>query len=812
MRLRRIVALNLLLCLLATASAWSQDVNLKVVGDREQGFTVDIYSGSRLLVHNTEEFAIKMANLDLSERVEISAWTGSEWKGDSNTVELTRETFVSELDLNLSIRVTYRVVNQNVIEKRIELFQSSMPALFFTLEETAKPAQAPAKYVTFEHDDFPGGFAHEMFPSAGFVTAHDQVVGFLMDAGYKNHYSRATRRRFNGHGGGFVGMRRLPDPALVSVATLAERGAGQHYVRQTFGEMYNLDTGSELVLPVDERFQKVLTLKGTPSDHRDLEIPTSMKDQKVYTISFLAKGTASSVALKLFRIKNGQRTVELEHGVKYIDRFPIRPDAWTLFKGSILVPYIENDSVSMALGTRDTSGASMLQIKDLKIVEHLPSREPYNTVEMGEKVTKTTYLFVEPWHDHHDFVVSSQMRLAEAKGFEGSLIEKALYANFNMLTWVTSVQDRTPLNVPNMNYAPDMYNRDSFFSIVSSHSEELNLKIWEQWAKTQNSKGAIATIITPYMGTVEFKDNEATIQFLIWAMLNKRRFGVRLPKLKIDKAVAYVLKEFDDDRDGVCRSHFTLSQVDIIDYQPKTDRLAVNQGMFAIALRTMKELGYDITDAYLEKAEAAYRDFYDPQRKHLLFDRDFPDIISFTDLEPEFFSLWLFDRPMLSDDMVVNHLEQIPILNKVPNSPHPEYGTTAPICVRLTDDEQGYAYLTSDYQPFGEFGKSNYKDGARDGLYYNGGSWLRAEYCGYVVGHRHGWEKAKQLMENRAWAELNLNPKWPYSKEFIPTKWTTTDTWWPSTRGLCWNVFLLLANEVAGLRTPAMDPDFVEAD
>jgi hypothetical protein len=163
---------------------------------------------------------------------------------------------------------------------------------------------------------------------------------------------------------------------------------------------------------------------------------------------------------------------------------------------------------------------------------------------------------------------------------------------------------------------------------------------------------------------------------------------------------------------------------------------------------------------------------------------------------------------MLTDTMVINHLEQFPILNKVPGSPHPDLGTTAPICIRLTDDTKGYAYLSKEYQPFGEFGESNYGDGAGDGFYYNGGSWMRAEYCAYVVGLKHGWEKAGDLMENRAWAEINLNPDWPFSKEFIPTKWTTTSSWWTSTRGLCWNVFILMANEVAGLRTPDMDPDY----
>ncbi|SNR69509.1 hypothetical protein [Lutibacter flavus] len=798
-------------------SIFSQNIKLKVIGNEQQGFSVDIYNGNQLLLHNTEEFSLKVANLDLSETTEIAAWKGSEWIGNEHQIKLSKTTYLSDFDLNLLITVTYEVINQNVVKKTVDLFQSGIPTLYFTLEETSKPAEAPSKYVTFEHDDFPGGFAHEMNPSAGFVTPNNLVVGFLMDAGYKNHYTRTTRRRFNGHGGGFVGMRMLPDPALVEVATLLERKNNQHFIKQTFGELYNLDTSKEMVLKLEDAYKNVgeviinknadiITLNGESSNRSGIEFITPLTDQKIYTVSFLAKGN-SPIAVKLFRNKNGIKTVELEHGIKYIDQFPIQENEWTLFKGSIMVPYIEHDSVSMFIGSQSGKKYS-LQIKDLQIVEHQPLIQPYNKMNMGEKVTKTTYVFVEPWVNHHDFVISSQARLAEAKEFKGSLIEKMLYANFNMLTWITSIHDFTPLNVPNMNYAPDMYNRDSFFSIVSSYNEELNLEIWNQWAKTQNEKGAIATIITPYMGTVEFKDNEATIQFLIWAMMNKRRFGVTLPREKIDKAVSYVLNEFDENRDGICSSHFTLSQIDINEYNPKTSDLAVNQGMFAIALRTIKELGYDISDSYLEKAEKAYLDFYDTARKHMVFDKEYPDIITFTDLEPEFFSLWLFNRPMLTDEMVINHLEQTPILNKVSNSPFPEYGTTAPVCIRLTDDEKGYAYLTSDYQPFREFGVSNYKNGARDGMYYNGGSWMRAEYCGYVVGLRHGWKKAEALMENRAWAEINLNPNWPYSKEFIPTKWETTDSWWPSTRGLCWNVFILMANEVAGFRTPEMDPDF----
>jgi len=798
---------------------YSQELSLKITGDDKAGYHVDIYNGDKLVVTNNEEFSLQMYNLDMSTNANIPHWTGEKWSGNEKSITLKRDSYILEFDANISITVTYDVVNGNIIKKTVDLFQPSMPGMYYILQQTSVPAEKPQRYVTFEYDDFPGGLVHEMFPAAGFVTPDNNVVGFLTDAGYKNQFTRNTRRRFSGRGGGFVGMRRLPDPELFSVSTMPERAENNHYIRQTFGEMYNLDAGSETILKPPAAYKKegnaevrktdgLITIAGHPGGRAGLEFIAPFKDQKIYTITFLCKGN-TPLALKLFRIKNGQRTIELEDGVKYIDNFPAVENEWTLFKGSLLLPYIENDSVSMFIGTQSGKECE-LQIKDLQFIEHNPQKEPYNLLPLGEIAEKTTFIFVEPWKSHQQFMISSQSRLAEGKGFKGTLIEKMLYANFNMLTWITDTRDFRPFNVPNMNYAPDMYNRDSFFSTVSSYNKDLNLSIWEQWGKTQTPKGGIGTIITPLMGSVEAKDNEATIEWLIWAMMNKRRFGVTLPQDKIKKAVDYVLEEFDADRDGKCKAHFSLSQVDIIDFNPKTDRLGVNQGMLAIALRTIKELGFDISESYIQKAEEEYRNFYDANKKHLLFDRNFPDIITLTDLEPEFFSLWLFNRPMLTDEMVQNHLNQIPVLNKVLNSPHPEYGTTAPICVRLTKDAKGFSYLTGDYQPFEKFGEENYSNGKSDGFYYNGGSWFRAEYCAYVVGLKHGWKKANALMENRVWAEIYLNPKWPFSKEFTPTKWTTTDSWWPSTRGLCWNVFILMADEVAGLRTPEMDPDYVK--
>ena len=793
-----------------------QPLQLKIAGDSISGFRVDVYSNNHLLVSNTEEFSIDLFNTDYSTTTHLD-WKGETWSGDEHQIILKRNSYLKAFDANLTVSVSYEVINENLVRKTVDLFQPSMPGMLYILNETSRPAKNPERYVTFEYDSFPGGMVHEIYPAAGFITPDNKVVGVLTDAGYKNQFTRNTRRRFSGEGGGFVGMRKLPDAELLSVADSIDRAANHHYIRYTFGDVLDLDAGTQTNIKLPDHFQKEghvvikslntnFSLTGTKQQRASVDFIPPIKDQQVYTISFLCKGDAS-LALKLFRIKNGKKTIELEDGIKYIDHFPAGTDEWKLFKGSILVPFIGQDSVSVMIGT--TSGKDgHLQIKDLKIMEHQPRHEAYNVLPMGEKTSKTMWLFIEPWTSHQQFMIDAQSRLADGKGFQGSLLEKMVYANFNMLTWITDISDFTPFNVPNMNYAPDMYNRDCFFASVSTYNKELNLGLWSQWGKTQSENGAIGTIITPQMGSVETKGNEATIEWLIWAMLNKRRFGVTLPQDKIEKAVAFVLNEFDEDRDGICLSHFPLNQLDVIDYNPKTDELCVNQGMLVIALRTIKELGFDIDESYIAKAENGYRNFYDAQRKHLLFDRKYPDIISLTDLEPEFFSLWLYNKSILTDEMVKNHLDLIPILNQVPGSPHPEYGTTAPICIRLTHDALGYAYLDGPDQPFGKFGEENYSNGKNDGYYYNGGSWFRPEYCAYVVGLKHGWTKARPMMDNRVWAEIYLNPKWPFSKEFIPTQWTTTDSWWVSTRGLCWNVFMLMADEVAGLRKPEMDPDY----
>lgn len=64
---------------------------------------------------------------------------------------------------------------------------------------------------------------------------------------------------------------------------------------------------------------------------------------------------------------------------------------------------------------------------------------------------------------------------------------------------------------------------------------------------------------------------------------------------------------------------------------------------------------------------------------------------------------------------------------------------------------------------------ADYANHNMDGIYYNGGSWMRIEICGYVAGKLHGWTKADRAIANRLWAETNTSADFPASQEYLAT-------------------------------------------
>jgi hypothetical protein len=191
--------------------------------------------------------------------------------------------------------------------------------------------------------------------------------------------------------------------------------------------------------------------------------------------------------------------------------------------------------------------------------------------------------------------------------------------------------------------------------------------------------------------------------------------------------------------------------------------------------------------------------------------RDIADAIGFAEIFPEYLSLWLLKRKILTDAMVDNHLDRIPVMMARTDCPHPEAGgTVRPILIGLPEGSKNWSYFDSKWHPMvSDSFALGYANRAMDGIYYNGGSWMRIEICGYVTGQLHGWSGARKAIENRLWAELNIAPNFPTSHEYLATD--PAHPFFGYHRVFAWNSFVLQALEQAGLRNPEMDPDHLQA-
>jgi hypothetical protein len=83
---------------------------------------------------------------------------------------------------------------------------------------------------------------------------------------------------------------------------------------------------------------------------------------------------------------------------------------------------------------------------------------------------------------------------------------------------------------------------------------------------------------------------------------------------------------------------------------------------------------------------------------------------------------------------------------------------------------------------------------------------MRVEICGYVTGKLHGWKRADHAIANRLWAETHTDDAFPTSQEYLPT--SAGNPFYGFHRVFAWNAFVLQALELAGIRDPAMDPDY----
>jgi hypothetical protein len=815
------------------ASGTGKELTLKVVGNPQPGYAVDLcWNGRCIAQHNQSgEFSARFQNEERSIEDLVDHWKAASWSGNSTHVSLAGECKLKNLNTTVFVHVDYELIAPSVVRKQIRLQQSDMFMLFYQLTNRLEAAEEPAKFWSFDQLEWNGGPLREYFPAAGFRTHDGVCVGLLTDSGFRNQWTRAVRRD-----GQPVkpAPRRVADANLYSGSAPGLRSQGEFFVQQTFGEVLAQEPGEKpnqnIVMPEISRWK----LRGSASLHQQentiniitktsdegVLIPFSAQALDVYEIR-LQYRSSSPVAIEIWEVdENLDRVVEL---TLYNDAAPASAKDWSDFETTVFLPELRGTGCALYLSAAPTEQAmkvdseTAMNVRDLRIRRVPTIREPYHRLEMGMAVEKVAFVFAD--ENVPDTVrghrLASQIHLSEALGFQGGETEKILYADLMMLCWIAGPESFRPICAPSIWYsaAGEMYLRDSFFALSGTYNRPLNQQVADLWAENQGEDGAINTLMEPNLANVERKSNDSTPLWLMWALLNRRRFGIEPAPQKLRKAAEYCLGTYDPRRQGVCSAQFVIGQLDVIRYPQGTSEICENQGMLAVTARVIRELQIpgisdSITDAYLAKAEELYRSYYDPVKKFFRPARTIADAIGFAEIFPEYLSLWLFGRKILTDEMVGNHLDRIPVMMPRTDCPHPEAGgTVRPIFIGLPEGSSPWRYFDQHWHPMvSDSFAASYANHGMDGIYYNGGSWMRIEICGYATGKLHGWRDAITSIDNRLWAEIHVAPDFPTSQEYLATD--PAHPFFGYHRVFAWNSFVLQALELAGLRNPRMDPDY----
>jgi hypothetical protein len=812
-------------CLSQAHGESAQDMSVSAEGNAERGYAALLsYQGKPIHSKNSGELSFVFENGERSLHDRIDGWRAKSWSGDNRGLTLIGDAYLESLNATVRIAVVYTVVAPNIVRKRVHVRQSDMFMLYWQLSNELEPADTGVSFWSFDEVDRKPGAIRDYFPAAGYRTQQGLTVGVLSDAGFRNEWSRMYRRD-----GQPIkpAPNEIPDPNLFAIAPAAEQG--RHSIRQTFGEeLHQLPPGvaaSPIQLPLVGKWRTVGAARITPAPQSvsitvagandSVVLPFTAEPAAIYAIHFEYQSTCD-VGITICDMD--AQFKPLQNFNQFNDRTPASPGQWATFHSTVFVSDIRGSGALVFSLPQDGPVAERkLELRNVKLCR-LPSEyRPYHRLEMDKEVERISFIFADPNIPAtlRGYRLASQLRLAEALGFRGGETEKVLYADLMMLCWNAGVETPRPMLAPSIYYsaAGEMYLRDSFFSMSGTHNRGLNENIFNLWAENQGEDGAINTLVEPEMTNLERKSNDSTPLWLMWALLNQRRFGIAPPMDKIRKAAEYCLNAYDPKRDGACIAQFVMGQLDIVAYPQGTSVICQNQGLLAVTLRVIRELNIPdvsagISDQHIGRAEELYRSYYDPVRRFMMPARDIKDAIGFAELFPEYLSLWLFDRKLLTDEMVLNHLDQMPPMLARADCPHPELnGTVRPVFIGLGDHPGEWRWFTERWHPMASDSYAlSYANGGMNGIYYNGGSWMRIEVCAYVVGKKHGWKIADKAIENRLWAEINIAPDFPTSQEYLPTD--PLHPFFGFHRVFAWNVAVLQAMELAGLRTPEMDPDY----
>lgn len=324
----------------------------------------------------------------------------------------------------------------------------------------------------------------------------------------------------------------------------------------------------------------------------------------------------------------------------------------------------------------------------------------WQTLGAGETRSFTTWVFTGPARTHYDAQVAAHLAVANAKGWNRSLVEAILR--------------NTSLYLLRRNLARDADNqpRDGRYIFVSGPGYG-----WKQWVtdgfytalglddptKTIESNRAV------FWTRMDYEDNAQ--YYLIWAVLMKR-VGGAINDALVRRAYAFIRQHEKEGLyippplPGSPNPKGWKTYHDVLPYD-HDDCPTSNQGFHCGALLAAKELGLDVTDADIANAIAGYRSLFNPARGFMPTSRKQRDTLGQDTLYGATLTYAVFGRKLLTDEQVLTHH-------------HTSEKVKTPYGLRVISQADGSLLP------------------GHSGVYCYGGSWFLNDSANYLLAGVHG--------------------------------------------------------------------------
>ncbi len=271
-----------------------------------------------------------------------------------------------------------------------------------------------------------------------------------------------------------------------------------------------------------------------------------------------------------------------------------------------------------------------------------------------------------------------------------------------------------------------MFMRDSFWILRAYGNRDLSNAVYQRFQVRQLPSGQVPTDLRPD-GTAGYQDDDST---LLWVLLGFElaRSGIPPDPAGLKAALAFLRSHV---RSGSYVSAAGLHRYWLDTFLlPAEDVIQYNQGLWAVAARSLRLMGLDVSVAEIREAAGRY---HPHQLSQGLPFRDVSALVG------EYLSLQFLGEPLLNDEQV-----------------RQTYALLAPVSF----EDQRFLGFKVCSQPSGGFLARNFfpdSPNAVPGSYHNGASWVLYDGIACVTAAWHNVAGMRAQLWTRLDSELRLN-------------------------------------------------------